>query len=220
VSVEPSHAGTARALRARNLRTVLALAGLFFVPLIGSFWLYYGASWRPSGHTNHGELIEPVRPLPRTALPVLLEKVAPDSPDELTPEALAAAAARADLFVGRWSLVYIGNGACDAACRRALYVMRQTRVALNNDMTRVQRIFLVTAGCCDQSLLRREYPGLLLADASAAPALLERFPASQRTTSVFVVDPLGNLMMRYDARRNPRGLLDDLKKLLQLSHIG
>jgi hypothetical protein len=59
-------------------------------------------------------------------------------------------------------------------------------------------------------------------DAQGAPAapLLQQFPSQQREHTLFVVDPLGNLMMSYDARQNPRGLLEDLKKLLRLSHIG
>ena len=51
-------------------------------------------------------------------------------------------------------------------------------------------------------------------------ALLAQFPAEQRAASIFVVDPRGNLMMRYDAHDDPKGLRDDLKKLLTLSHIG
>ena len=47
-----------------------------------------------------------------------------------------------------------------------------------------------------------------------------QFPADERAHTLFVVDPLGNLMMSYDARQNPQGLLEDLKKLLRLSHIG
>ncbi len=197
-------------LRRRNLRTILALAALFFVPLAASFWLYYGSDWRPGGRTNHGELIDPARPLPAATLPVITENVDP------------AARPRSDLFQGRWSLVYVAPGPCQDACRRALYVMRQTRLALNNDMTRVQRVWLVTGACCEHAFLAQQHPGLLLADASGPPAapLLARFPAEARSTSVFVVDPLGNLMMRYDIQHNPRGLLDDLRKLLRLSHIG
>src|SRR5204862_392587 len=70
---------------------------------------------------------------------------------------------------GTWSLVYVGNGACDGACRQALWVMRQTRLALNNDMTRVQRVFLVSAECCAGELLGREQAGLEILDA-AGPA--------------------------------------------------
>ena len=202
-------------VRARNLRTLAALAALaalFLLPLAMAFCTYYGTAWRPSAHLNHGELISPVRPLPAVALPrIALEPAAPGAPPATeTP------------FRGRWSLVYVGAGDCDADCRRALYVMRQTRLALNNDMTRVERVFLVSRACCDRGFLAREHAGLVVldADAQSADSLLALFPAAGREHTLFVVDPLGNLMMSYDARGNPRGLLEDLKKLLRLSHIG
>ena len=199
-------------LRARNLRTLAALASLFLLPLALAFFTYYGTDWRPSGHLNHGQLISPVRPLPAVALPrVSLETSTPGAPP---PAAIP--------FRSHWSLVYVGGGDCDAACREALYVMRQTRLGLNNDMTRVARVFLVSRQCCDRAFLAREHAGLQVLDAGAPAAenLLALFPARDREHTLFVVDPLGNLMMSYDARGNPRGLLEDLQKLLRLSHIG
>ena len=53
-----------------------------------------------------------------------------------------------------------------------------------------------------------------------AAGAAEGFPAGEREHTLFIVDPLGNLMMSYDARQDPHGLLEDLKKLLRLSHIG
>ena len=175
-------------VRARNLRTVGALAALFLLPLALSFWMYYGVGWHPAGRTNHGELLQPPRPLPN-----------------------------AQLFGGKWALVYIGAGGCDTACRQALLVMRQTRLSLNNEMTRVNRLFLATGVCCDREFLQREHPGLAVVPVPNVPAA---FPATERASSLYIVDPLGNLVMRYDTRRNPKGLLQDLKKLLKLSHIG
>jgi hypothetical protein len=101
-------------------------------------------------------------------------------------------------------------------------VMRQTRLGLNNDMTRVARVWLATGTCCAAELRARPEPGLVVLDATspAAGALLALFPAAERRHSLFVVDPLGNLMMSYDARSDPHGLLEDLRKLLRLSHIG
>jgi len=86
----------------------------------------------------------------------------------------------------------------------------------------VHRVFLATGECCNLAFLAREHAGLEVLDASgpAAEPLLAQFPQAERAHMLFVVDPLGNLMMRYDTRRPPRGLLQDLKKLLQLSHIG
>ena len=194
-------------VRARNLRTVGALAALFLLPLALAFYTYYGTAWRPAGHVNHGRLIAPPRPLPQPALP------------RLPPGAGAAAG---DTFRGDWTLVYVGDGACDEDCRHALLVMRQTRLALNRDMTRVARVWLATGTCCAAELTTPPEPGLVVLDATApaAGALLREFPTTGRAYSLFVVDPLGNLMMSYDARSDPHGLLDDLRKLLRLSHIG
>jgi hypothetical protein len=58
------------------------------------------------------------------------------------------------------------------------------------------------------------------ASSPAGVALTGQFPSRDREHSLYVVDPLGNLVMRYDAREDPKGLLTDLKKLLKLSHIG
>ena len=195
----------ASALRARNLRTLAALAGLFLLPLAAAFCTYYGTPWRPAGRVNHGVLITPARPLPRVALPAPLGASAPAPP-----------------FGEQWALVYVDDGACAAECRRALYVIRQTRLALNNDMQRVRRVLLVGGACGACASLAREDPGLQMFDASGAAgaALLAEFAPAGRGPALFVVDPLGNLMMSYDARQDPHGLLEDLKKLLRLSHIG
>ncbi|MGB6452581.1 MAG: hypothetical protein WBE92_17665 [Steroidobacteraceae bacterium] len=192
-------------LRRRNLRTLGALAALFLVPIAASFVLYYGVGWSPAGHVNHGELIDPARPLPSVSLP-----------------GAAGPIQVSNVFAKRWALVYVGDGPCDQACRFALIVMRDTRLDLGNDMSRVERVFLVTADCCDRVSLEREHPGLMVLDASGSSAkrLLDAFPAADRGSMIFVVDPLGNLMMRYDSRRDPMGLLQDLQTLLRLSHIG
>ena len=124
-------------------------------------------------------------------------------------------------FRGHWSLVYVGSGVCLEDCRAALTLMRQTRLALGSDMARVARVFVASGECCDREFLAREHAGLEVLDAStpASDALLAAFPATHART-LYVVDPLGNLILSYDAGQNPRGLLEDLKKLLRLSQIG
>lgn len=215
--------GAADELRARNLRTLAGLAALFFAPLLIAFWLYYGTGWRPAGRVNHGELIDPPRPLPAVNLPrVPLAPLAPALEDGQGPRNRELSAPAPPPFRRTWTLAYVGNGGCDAACREALFVMRQTRLALGTDMTRVARVFLVTGNCCAKAFLAREHAGLVVLDASGAPGgtLLATFPGEDREHSLFVVDPLGNLMMRYDVRRDPGGLLIDLRRLLELSGIG
>lgn len=233
-------------LRARNLRTVGALAALFLAPLAIAFFTYYATGWRPAGHVNHGTLISPPVALPLVTLPrmtLAADRQGPAAPEHAAPEhaapqqgaqrpaapqrdAVGGGGASGAVFRNQWSLVYIGDGACDPSCRWALYVMRQTRLGLNDDMTRVARVFLVSGGCCDLEYLARAYPGLVVLDAAgpAGAGLLAEFPGGRdpgaRAYTLYIVDPLGNLMMSYDARANPHGLLQDLQKLLRLSHIG
>jgi cytochrome oxidase Cu insertion factor (SCO1/SenC/PrrC family) len=193
----------------RSRAQIWILVAVFFAPLALAFLLYYGSGgWRPAGSTNHGELISPPRPLPDVALP--------------TP---GGAALAAETWHGKWTLLYVGDGRCDGRCRAALTLMRQTRLALNKDMTRVQRVFLATGNCCDRAYLDAEHPGLALAlaDNAAGAQLLAAFPDAQPATQgfIYIIDPLGNLMMRHLPEPPPaEGLLEDLRKLLKLSHIG
>ncbi|MEP7314593.1 MAG: hypothetical protein ABI859_18565, partial [Pseudomonadota bacterium] len=171
-----------------NRRFLYLLIAVFFLPIVASFVMYYGMDWRPAKQTNHGELYQPARPLP-AASTVLRDK---------------------------WTLVYVGDGACDADCRTALVFARQTRLSLNQELPRVDRVLVATGQCCDRAYLDAEHAGLTLVDGSA-PALrdfLAAFPTTDRAQSLFIVDPLGNLVMRYDVRTDPKGLLTDLKKLL------
>jgi cytochrome oxidase Cu insertion factor (SCO1/SenC/PrrC family) len=189
-------------------KQIWILIGAFVAPLALAFLLYYGVGVRPSGTTNKGDLIQPAVPLPEVELPGASD------------QKLAADALR-----GKWSMVFIGDGACDPRCREALTLMRQTRLALGDKMERVQRVFLITGNCCDQAYLEAEHGGLLLGriDNSAGKTLLETFPDATQAAGlgrIYLVDPLGNLMMKYDADAPQKGLLEDLKKLLKLSHIG
>src|SRR5688572_10766395 len=136
-------------------RTLYLLLALFFAPLAASFILYYGASWRPAGGTNHGELLEPIRLLPP------LQKS----------------------LQGKWALVHVGEGACTEAYYAGIVIV---------DVT----------------------------DPAARAAVLEVLPSENYANDLFVIDPQQNVVLRFDARENPKGLLTDLKKLLKLSHIG
>lgn len=197
---------------AQSRRALLGLAALFFAPLALAFLAYYGSGgWHPSGHVNRGTLIDPARPTPPLVLP------------EVTPrEGLTSA----DFLTHKWTILYVGSGACDAVCRRQLYETRQVRTALNRNESRVQRVFLATGECCDRAFLEHEHPDLITVRATdAATPLLALLPEAagvpvSGADRVYLIDPLGNLMMWYAPAANPKGMLEDLKRVLGLSHVG
>lgn len=192
----------------KRRRLVLGLlAVLFLAPVAAAFYLYYGG-WRAGGNVSHGDLITPARPLPEVSL------AGPDG------------APSTGLFQGKWSLLYMDDGRCDADCRHALYVTRQVRLALNQNMDRVQRVFLFQGECCEEPFFSTEHRGLIARDLDSAAgqelrAVLEATaPAPDGQARIWIADPLGNLVVSYAPDADPRGMIADLKKLLKLSHIG
>ena len=211
---------------ARQRRMLVALALLFFAPLALAFILYYGFSWRPGGRVNHGDLVEPPMPLPALALPRADEPRPGAADDAGGGGAAASAVTTSPTFLrGKWTLLYLGPGSCSPACRTDLYNTRQVRAALGADRERVQRVFLAEGACCDFEWLRAQQADLITVRASADAVPLTtilaragRGPAP--VDRVYLIDPLGNLMMSYAADARPKGMLEDLKKLLRLSQVG
>lgn len=190
----------------RQGRLLVVLAVLFFAPLGLSFYLYYGREWRPDSRVNAGSLIDPARPLPALALP--LEQGGVTDPQFLK---------------GKWTFLHIQQGRCGDDCQRRLYDTRQVRTALDRDTDRVQRVFIDDADCCDIKALHAMHPDLIVIRANPADEeLLKLLPraAADQSERIYLIDPLGNLMMFYEAGAKPKGMLEDMKRLLGLSHIG
>ena len=199
----------------RQRRLLIGLALLFFGPLGLAFYMYYGhGTWHPGGRVNAGELVVPARPLPPLALPLL-----------------ASGNTQPNFLKGKWTFLYVVTGPCAEICRTRLYDTRQVRLALDRDMDRVQRVFIADVDCCDAQFLHHQHPDLitLRADTADAPllALLPGIDLAAATPGatviaprVYLIDPLGNLMMSYAADVKSKGMLEDMKRLLRLSSIG
>jgi len=180
----------------RQRRILIGVALMFFAPLAISFVLYYGHAWHPGGKVNHGELIQPPQPLPDVGLP--------------PPHSLQR----------KWTMLYVQRGTCDEPCSKRLYDMRQVRTALDREMERVQRVLIADADCCDLKQLQGMHPDLIsVARGEAVEPLLKLLPAPD-SKRIYLIDPLGNLMMFYAADAPAKGMLEDLKRLLRLSQIG
>jgi hypothetical protein len=181
---------------------------MFFAPLGLAFYLYYGhGTWRPGGRVNAGDLIEPPRPLPALMLPLW-----------------GAGTTDPQFLNGKWTLLYVQQGRCDDECLRHLYDTRQVRLALDREMNRVQRVFIADSDCCDMKELQAAHPDLIAIRASAADepllALLPSHAGAVYSQRIYLIDPLGNLMMSYAADAKPKGMLEDMKRLLRLSSVG
>lgn len=172
-------------------------------PVIASYLTYYVI--RPETRRVFGELVDPQRPLPD--LPAVLLDGAPENLRKLR---------------GQWLLVSVAGGACDEACQQRLYLQRQVRESLGKDKDRVDRVWLVNdaapvpAGLVpalkDATVLRVE------------PAALSQWLAPAKghrlDEHIYLVDPLGNWMMRFPAALDMAGAARakrDLERVLRAS---
>ena len=182
---------------------MLAVMLVCAAPVIASYLSYYVL--RPDGRRNFGELIDPQRSLPN------LNAASPDG-RTLNLQALK----------GQWLLVSVASGNCDDVCSQNLYLQRQMRESLGKDKDRLDRVLLITD---DKPIDEKLQTALLGATVLRVPAnalSLWLQPSSGQTLAdhLYVVDPMGNWMMRFPARidlANAAKAKRDLERLLRAS---
>jgi len=198
----PAPTDEARAIRRARIKMLLILA-VCAAPVIASYVTYYLI--QPEGRTNYGALIDPQRTVAG-----------------LQATGLDGRAVTLSQFSGKWLLLTVDSGDCGKACQEKLYAIRQVRLTTGKDRDRIERLFLVSdAGTPDARLLR-EYEGTVFARVGS-PEVLAAFPPApggQPADHIFVVDPLGNLMMRFPKDVDPNRMKKDIAKLLRASGIG
>jgi hypothetical protein len=190
----------------RRSRLHLILIALLFAAPVISAWVAWklAVTEGVGSTTNAGTLVQPARPL--TAVPM---------------NDAAGVPLAKDLLHGRWSYVMLAGDGCDKHCVERLHLTRQLRISVNKDQTRVQRVLVVKAVPPNLTQLQADNPDLVIAVATgkAWTAFSEQFAAVTQA-AVYLVDPLGNLMMSYPASVHFKGMLLDLRKLLKVSQIG
>lgn len=192
----------------RKSRLILVLLAVMFAgPLLAATWLYANPDvFTPGGMTNEGELITPTRAVD---FPVLAE-------------AAGGAFGIAELR-GKWTLVHVAGDACDEACQTALVNTRQIRLALGHNIDRVQRVYLFGGSetVVDPDQMRGEHPDLHLVtgDEDQLEAARNELGPDARG-SIYLLDPLGHLVLRYAPDFEARGMLKDVRKLLRISQVG
>lgn len=173
-------------------------------PIIASYFTYYVI--KPESRTNYGDFIDP-RDYP---IPQLQSTTLDGKPAGL------------EAYKGKWIMLQVGNADCPESCTKKLHDMRQLRLAQGKEMDRVERIWLITDNKPLDTMLIREYDGMrmLRANSDLVKAWL---PVDEGTTvadHIYMIDPLGNLMMRFPKDADPNRIKKDLNKLLKASAIG
>jgi cytochrome oxidase Cu insertion factor (SCO1/SenC/PrrC family) len=150
----------------------------------------YLFGWAPGQAANYGELIAP----------------------------RALSGPPFDALRGKWVLVSFDAAACDAYCEKKLYFARQVRTAQHRNMGRVERLWLLTDAGKPRAEILAAIEGTRIAALKDSPAAKD-FPGNP-SDHIYVVDPNGNLMMRFPRDPDPSKILKDLQRLLRLSQIG
>lgn len=189
-----------QALRRRGRLNAFFILLVCAAPTIAAYLAYY--VWQPQGRVNYGELIEP-RAVPAATLAAL----------DGRPFAFS------DLE-GKWVLVHFDDAACVEPCPQKLFNMRQARAAQGREMDRIERLWVVLDDGVPAPAVARLTEDVRIVRGRGAN-LMEAFPAPESVRDhVFLVDPLGNLMLRFPRDADPRKMMKDLQRLLKVSRIG
>ena len=180
-----------------NRVKLLLLIGLFILPVAASYVAYY--FWQPTGRKNYGELVKQVE----------VNLKGPGLDGQLWDT---------DSLNGKWVMVYVGSGACPKACQDLLYFMRQTRTAQGKDMDRIERLWVLSDETVPAASVQQAHAGLRYLKGIGTAEKL--FAGGEKGVYLYMVDPLGHLMMRWPQNPDPRQMIKDIKHLLKASQIG
>ena len=190
----------------RKGRVVLVLMLIFFVvPLLVVFSMYK-YNWMPSG-TSVGELVKPAR---------LMGDVSQLKND-------AGSSLPNTFWKERWSIVYVTED-CQKTCLDKLHDMRQLHVSLYKDMPRAQRVLITTMQ--DTTAIKRDYPDLIVINqpSNQISTLMAAFEVNDESVAssnrLYLVDPLGHLMMSYKPDLPLAAVRKDVARLLRFSWAG
>ena len=172
-------------------------------PVLASYFTYYVI--RPEGRRNFGELIDPQKPLPKMAATAL------DGQRSMLPA-----------LKNQWLLISVADGACAQDCQQRLYLQRQLRESLGKEKDRLDRVWLVTDNAPVDERLRPALADstVLRVSASELANWLQPAQGQKLADHLYLVDPLGNWMMRFPANMDVVSAAKakrDLDRLLRAS---
>ncbi len=172
-------------------------------PVVASYLAYYVV--RPEARRHFGQLVEPQRPLP-----------------ELAASNLEGAPVDLRSLKGQWLLLSVADAACDELCQRHLYLQRQLRESLGKDKERVDWVWLVADQAAPPEAICSAVTTatVLRVPQARLNAWLKGAPGHAIHEHLYLVDPMGNLMMRFPARLDVEGAgkaKKDIERVLRAS---
>ncbi|MBV1875162.1 MAG: hypothetical protein KUG50_00895 [Cycloclasticus sp.] len=188
----------------KNRLKLIFIAGMFALPVLSAWLVFNNPQWLEGGKTkNYGELISPALA------------------SELSDYVINGSQVDMSDLKGRWVLVHIdSDGQCSKSCEKSVHIVRQLNVLLSKDAKRLKRVYL------DKSTGES---GLFLSNSSELnvfrwnDAYLKKLRGKVKSISdgdMLLMDPLGNIMMKYTQDADPYGIQKDLKLLFKASQIG
>lgn len=180
----------------RGRLKLLTLGLLCIAPIVASYTLYF--FFRPAAARNYGELI--------ALVPI--------------PEIVSGRTPAYASLKGKWVLLVTDGGACGALCKAHLWQIRQLRLTQGKEMDRITRAWLVDDDAAPDQGVLKEYEGTVVLRKQDAAGLYERLGAEASRNHIFVIDPLGNLMMKFPANPDLNRVKRDISHLLKVSRIG
>ena len=179
----------------------LVIILIFMIPFIISYFLMddYSAE-KEWSTTNYGSFVDPIITI-----------------NNINIENSLGEKLNSNVFNGRWTLIYYPKNNCLDDCLKNIYLLRQIHTALGKDMNRLQRVLISNSE--SEIDISESYPGLTIIK-NKPDKLSGLLNSISSKTSILLVDPLGNVILRYDNQFEGKRLLKDIKKLFKLSRIG
>jgi cytochrome oxidase Cu insertion factor (SCO1/SenC/PrrC family) len=193
-------------MKQRKTFTLWLITFIFGIPLLAAWFAYSNGFFLSGKTTNHGTLLIP---------PINIQTMTlRDRDNQLVAQQLR----------GKWWLVYLTTEPLDAASQHNLYYMRQIRQATGKNRDRVARAIVTIKQSSDAyQQLFKQFPGMaffIISPEKIADLEIATKKLALAKGSLYLVDPLGNIMMSYALDAPPKGILKDLERLLKVSQIG
>lgn len=198
-------------------KSFLTLVAVFVAPIvIGTIWFYgVDRSSLMGNTTNYGILLKPAFPLDISGLMQSSDSGSIDS-------------AKAENTLNKkWTLLYLAPDQCDQACQDKLLLIYRVRLLMNEQLRRVRTVLVANNVAQEQSIKKikivkkdRYLDMVFTHTESKQSPFFRQFPDREKSP-VYLIDPLGNLMMHYP-QENPdaKKMIKDLSQLLKYSHLG